>query len=52
VIIHRASGQRLAGYELSVHLIRDHSFFGGPGTPFRLEPQDAVSLVGDNGRDP
>ena len=52
VIIHRPSGQRLEGYELSIHLIRDHSFFGGPGTPFRLEARDAVSLVGENARDP
>src|SRR5687767_10758828 len=35
LIEHTGLRQRLEGFELSVHLIRDHSFFGGPGTRFR-----------------
>lgn len=45
LIEHRASGQRLEGFELSVHLIRDHAFFGGPGTRFRIEPEQAVAIL-------
>ena len=41
-----ASGRRLAGYELSAHLIRDHAFFGGPGTRYRLEPAEVAGFVG------
>jgi hypothetical protein len=41
-----ASGRRLAGYELSAHLIRDHAFFGGPDTRYRLEPAEVARILG------
>jgi hypothetical protein len=37
-------GVTLSGYELSAHLIRDHGFFGGAGTVFRIEPDDLAAL--------
>jgi len=37
---------RLSGYVLSAHLIRDHAFFGGPGTRYRLEPGAVAQVVG------
>jgi hypothetical protein len=40
------SGGRLDGYELSAHLIRDHGFFGGPGTRYRLEPEAVAAFLG------
>lgn len=40
------SRQRLKGFELSIHLIRDHAFFGGPGGRFRIEPERAVAMLG------
>jgi hypothetical protein len=40
------SRQRLKGFELSIHLIRDHAFFGGPGSRFRIEPERAVAMLG------
>jgi hypothetical protein len=46
VIVHRPSGERLEGFELSAHLIRDHGFFGGPGTRFRVDPERATGLLG------
>jgi hypothetical protein len=46
LIQHRGSRQRLEGFELSIHLIRDHAFFGGPGSRFRIEPQRAVAVLG------
>ena len=45
LVEHTRSGQRLEGFELSVHLIRDHAFFGGPGTRFRLEPERVVAIL-------
>ena len=42
----RYKGLRLEGFELSVHLIRDHSFFGGPGSRIRIEPEQAVKVLG------
>jgi hypothetical protein len=46
LLIHRPSGSRLEGFELGAHLIRDHGFFGGPGTRFRLEPLAVAAVIG------
>jgi hypothetical protein len=45
VIRDRSSGTAIAGFEISGHLIRDHGFFGGPGTLFRIEPAEIASLL-------
>jgi hypothetical protein len=45
-LIQRGFRQRLEGFELSVHLIRDHEFFGGPGSRLRIEPEQAVAVLG------
>lgn len=42
---HRNSGLVISGFEISAHLIRDHGFFGGPGTAFRLEPADLAAVL-------
>ena len=39
-------GRQLSGYELSAHLIRDHAFFGGPDTRYRLEPDLVAGFLG------
>lgn len=47
VIVHAPTRARLEGLELHAHLIGDHGFFGGPGTEYRLEPEDvATALAG------
>src|SRR5690349_19462778 len=46
VVRNLTSNVQLAGYELSVHLIRDHGFFGGAGTAFRIEPSDLAAVLG------
>lgn len=35
----RATGQRLIWSDLSIHLIREHGFYEGRGSPFRLDPE-------------
>lgn len=45
VIRNRDTGLVISGFEISAHLIRDHSFFGGPGTAFRLEPPDLAGVL-------
>jgi len=42
---HRDSGLVLSGFQISAHLIRDHAFFGGPGTAFRLKPGDLAVVL-------
>jgi hypothetical protein len=44
-IRNRKSSHSMQGFELSVHLIRDHGFFGGPDTPFRIEPDELVGIL-------
>lgn len=46
VVRRGGGGPSLAGFELSAHLIRDHGFFGGVGTVFRVEPDDLATLLG------
>ena len=46
LIRRRGVRQRLEGFELSAHLIRDHEFFGGPGSRLRIEPEQAVAVLG------
>jgi hypothetical protein len=52
LIEHTPSRRRLEGFELSAHLVRDHGFFGGPGSAFRLEPEAMASLLGLGGTNP
>jgi hypothetical protein len=48
VVVHAPTRARLEGLELHAHLIGDHGFFGGPGTDYRLEPENvAAALPGD-----
>lgn len=46
VIRNATSGQTLDGFVLSAHLIAEHDFFGGIGTPFRIEPDQLAALLG------
>lgn len=45
-IRHRPSGDTVDGFQLSAHLIRDHGFFGGPGSRYRLEPGALAAFLG------
>lgn len=45
-IVRRLSRQALEGFVLSSHLIQRHGFFGGPGSRFRIEPEQAVAVLG------
>lgn len=39
------TGQHMSWTDLSIHLIRDHSFFQGKGAHFRLEPQELAEFL-------
>lgn len=45
VLVHVPTRARLEGLELHAHLIGDHGFFGGPGTEYRLEPEDVAAAL-------
>lgn len=46
LVRNRKSSRSIEGFEISAHLIRDHGFFGGPNTAFRIEPDDLAELSG------
>ena len=39
------TGEKLAWAELSIHLIRQHGFYQGKGSPFRLDPRDLKRIL-------
>lgn len=46
LIVHRDTRRCLRGSGLLVHLIRDHHFFEGEESPFRLDPERAAHVLG------
>lgn len=38
-------GVRLIWSDLSIHMIRDHGFYQGAGSPYRLEPREIVHTL-------
>ncbi len=46
LLINRGTGDYLAGPGLIVHLIRDHRFFEGPASPYRVDPVTAARVLG------
>jgi hypothetical protein len=41
------TGQALVWTDLSVHLIREHGFYQGRGSPYRLDPRTVKSVLFD-----
>lgn len=39
------TGVRLRWSDLNIHLIKEHGFFEGKGSPFRIEPQILVETI-------
>jgi hypothetical protein len=45
LILNRRSGEYIAGPGLIVHLIREHQFFEGSESPYRVEPLKAIRVL-------
>ncbi len=41
----KATGQQMRWSDLSIHLIEEHAFFQGKGSPFRLEPEALAAFL-------
>jgi hypothetical protein len=39
------TGHTICWTDLNIHLIAEHGFFEGRGSPFRIEPQDLIELL-------
>jgi hypothetical protein len=44
-VLNKKLNKELTYTQLNVHLIRDHGFFEGKGSVFRLEPEDVVEIL-------
>jgi uncharacterized protein CbrC (UPF0167 family) len=45
LILNRRSGEYITGPGLIVHLIREHQFFEGSESPYRVEPLEAIRVL-------
>ncbi len=45
LILNRRLGESVTGPGLIVHLIREHQFFEGSESPYRLEPSKAIRVL-------
>ena len=39
------TGERIRWTALNVHMIREHGFYEGKGSPFRIEPLDLIRIL-------
>ena len=46
LILNRQTGEYVTGPGLIVHLIREHQFFEGSESPYRVEPAKAIQALG------
>lgn len=44
-IKHLDTGQTVRWSDLSIHLVKEHGFFQGHGSPYRLEPKELVTIL-------
>ena len=45
ILTRKDTGESLRWSSLNLHLIREHHFFEGIGSPFRLDPADLVRIL-------
>jgi hypothetical protein len=45
-IVNKDQKKEMRVSQLGVHMIREHGFFGGKGSVFRLEPAEVVRIIG------
>ncbi len=39
------TGKTIQWSDLNIHLIKDHGFFEGNGSPFRIEPRELIEII-------
>ncbi len=44
-VVNKKTGRSVVFTDLHIHFIADHCFFEGKGSPFRLEPEDLVTVL-------
>lgn len=44
-VVNKAKGRMITYTDLHIHFIKDHGFYEGKGSPFRLEPLDLIEIL-------
>lgn len=44
-VVNKQLGKQIVFTDLHIHLIRDHGFYQGKGSPYRLEPEDLIVIL-------
>jgi hypothetical protein len=44
-VLNKSSGKSIVYTDLHIHFIKDHGFFEGKGSPFRLEPKELIEIL-------
>jgi len=45
VVVNKKTGETIRWTTLNIHMIRDHGFYEGKGSYFRVEPEDLVRVL-------
>jgi len=44
-VVNKKLGKQITYTDLHIHFVRDHGFYEGKGSPFRLEPEDLITIL-------
>jgi hypothetical protein len=44
-VVNKHLGKEVVFTDLHIHFVRDHGFYEGQGSPFRLEPEDLIEVL-------
>ncbi len=44
-VVNRKTGENIFWTALNIHMIREHGFYEGEGSPFRIEPLDLIRVL-------
>jgi hypothetical protein len=45
-VVNKRLGREVVYTDLHIHFVRDHGFYEGKGSPYRLEPEELITVLG------
>lgn len=45
-VVNKRIGKEVVYTDLHIHFVRDHGFYEGKGSPYRLEPEELIAVLG------
>jgi hypothetical protein len=44
-VVNKKTGEEIRWTALNIHMIKEHGFYEGKGSPFRIEPLDLIRVL-------